>query len=165
MAGLTTTSEPIGDPPAGFAVAKETRLWTVLAAQRDALLHEGSPSAERRRSDLLKLRTAILARRQGLEAAIDADFGLRSAHETAIMEIMPTVHGIDYLRRNVRRWMRPRARRVAMQFRPGTARVMLQPLGVVGIVSPWNYPMSLCLMPLATAIAAGRSGCSATPSP
>ena len=72
------------------------------------------------------------------------------------MEIMPTVQGIDYLRRNVRRWMRPRARRVAMQFRPGTARVVLQPLGVVGIVSPWNYPMSLCLMPLATAIAAGN---------
>jgi coniferyl-aldehyde dehydrogenase len=72
------------------------------------------------------------------------------------MEIMPTVHGIDYLRRNVRRWMRPRARRVALQFRPGTARIVLQPLGVVGIVSPWNYPMSLCLMPLATAIAAGN---------
>ena len=71
------------------------------------------------------------------------------------MEIMPTIQGIDYLRRNLRRWMRPRARRVAMQFRPGTAKVVLQPLGVVGIISPWNYPAGLCLMPLATAVAAG----------
>ncbi len=71
------------------------------------------------------------------------------------MEIMPTVQGIDYLRRNLRRWMRPRARRVAMHFRPGTAKVVLQPLGIVGVISPWNYPASLCLTPLATAIAAG----------
>ncbi len=72
------------------------------------------------------------------------------------MEIMPTVTGIDYLHGNLRRWMRPQARHVAMQFRPGTARVELQPLGVVGVISPWNFPTSLCLMPLATAIAAGN---------
>ena len=71
------------------------------------------------------------------------------------MEIMPTIQGIDYLHRNLWRLMRPRRRRVAMQFRPGTAKVVLQPLGVVGIISPWNYPASLCLAPLATAIAAG----------
>ena len=69
---------------------------------------------------------------------------------------MPTVQGIDFLRKNLRRWMRPRTRRVALQFRPGTAKVVLQPLGVVGVISPWNYPASLCLMPLATAIAAGN---------
>ena len=103
----------------------------------------------------MKLKKGILAHRRDFEAAIKADFGHRSAYETAIMEIMPTVQGIDYLRRNLRRWMRPRARRVAMQFRPGTAKVVLQPLGVVGIISPWNYPASLCLTPLATAIAAG----------
>jgi coniferyl-aldehyde dehydrogenase len=149
------TREPTGDARADFVVAKETRLWSVLAAQRDAFMREGAPSLERRRSDLLKLKNGILAHRRDFEAAIAADFGHRSAYETAIMEIMPTIQGINHLRGNLRRWMRPRTRRVAMHFRPGIAKVMLQPLGVVGIISPWNYPASLCLMPLATAIAAG----------
>ncbi|MEJ0040458.1 MAG: coniferyl aldehyde dehydrogenase [Gammaproteobacteria bacterium] len=155
MTGPARTSQPTGNAPAGFTVARETRLWSVLAAQREAFLREGAPSLGRRQSDLLQLKNAILARRHDFEAVIKADFGHRSTYETAIMEIMPTVQGIDYLRRNLRRWMRPRARRVAMQFRPGFAQVVLQPLGVVGILSPWNYPASLCLMPLATAIAAG----------
>ena len=150
------TSRPTSDARAGFTVAKETRLWSVLAAQREAFLRDGAPSLARRRSDLLKLKQAILARRRDFEAAISADFGHRSAYETAIMEIMPTVTGIDYLHGNLRRWMRPQPRHVAMQFRPGNAKVVLQPLGVVGIISPWNFPSSLCLMPLATAVAAGN---------
>ena len=156
MTDPAKTSKPSVDVRAGFTVAKETRLWSVLAAQREAFLREGAPSLERRRSDLLKLKQAFLARRRDFEAAISADFGHRSTYETDIMEIMPTVTGIDYLRSNLRRWMRPQARHVAMQFRPGTAKVVLQPLGVVGIISPWNFPSSLCLMPLATAIAAGN---------
>jgi coniferyl-aldehyde dehydrogenase len=155
MTSPAKTSKPTGDASAGFTVAKETRLWSLLVAQREALLRDGSPSLKRRRSDLLKLKKGILARRRDFEAAIKADFGHRSAYETSIMEIMPTVQGIDYLRRNLRRWMRPRARRVAMHFRPGIAKVVLQPLGIVGVISPWNYPASLCLTPLATAIAAG----------
>ncbi|HZF30135.1 MAG TPA: coniferyl aldehyde dehydrogenase [Gammaproteobacteria bacterium] len=155
MTGSGTTSDTTTDARAGFTVAKETRLWSVLAAQREAFLRDGAPSLEQRRSDLLKLKDGILAHRRDFESAIKADFGHRSAYETAIMEIMPTVQGIHYLRKNLRRWMRPRARRVAMQFRPGTAKVVIQPLGVVGIISPWNYPASLSLMPLATAIAAG----------
>jgi coniferyl-aldehyde dehydrogenase len=155
MTGPAKTSNPTAEARAGFTVAKETRLWSVLAAQREAFLRDGAPSLQRRRSDLLKLKKGILAHRRHFEAAIKADFGHRSAYETAIMEIMPTIKGIDYMRGNLRRWMRPRARRVGMQFRPGAARVVLQPLGVVGIISPWNYPASLALTPLATAVAAG----------
>jgi len=156
MTGTAKASEQTSVARDGFPIAKETRLWSLLVAQRDAFLRDGSPSLERRRSDLLKLKQAILARRRDFEAAISADFSYRSAYETAVMEIMPTVQGIDFLRNNLRRWMRPRARRVALQFRPGAARVVLQPLGVVGVISPWNYPASLCLMPLATALAAGN---------
>jgi len=141
---------------AGFTVAKETRLWSLLAAQREAFLREGAPSLERRRADLRKLKAAILAHRRDIEAAVNADFGQRSTYETAIMEVMPTVTGIDYMHARLRRWMRPRRRHVAMQFQPGSARVLMQPLGVVGIISPWNYPASLALTPLATAIAAGN---------
>jgi len=137
-------------------VTDEIPLSSILADQREAFLREGAPTVAKRRADLLKLKNAILARRKDYETAIDADFGRRPAHETAIMEIMPLIQGINYLRKHLRRWMRPRKRRVAMQFRPATAKVLYQPLGVIGILSPWNYPAGLSLMPLATAIAAGN---------
>jgi coniferyl-aldehyde dehydrogenase len=60
------------------------------------------------------------------------------------------------LHRHVARWMRPERRHVAVTFAPAKARIEYQPLGVVGIISPWNYPVALTLMPLATAIAAGN---------
>ena len=127
-----------------------------LDAQRAAFLAAGAPTVEQRLASLLKLKKALLALRSEYEEAISADFGNRSRFETAVMEIMPVAQGVDYLRKNLRRWMRPKARHVAMQFRPASARVIMQPLGVVGIMSPWNYPVALSLMPLATAIAAGN---------
>jgi coniferyl-aldehyde dehydrogenase len=141
---------------ADVRVTEEIRLKSLLAKQREAFLRDGAPSLAKRRANLLKLKNALLARRAEYQAAIDADFGHRPAHETAIMELMPTAQGIDYLRKNLRRWMRPRSRRVSMTFQPASAKVVYQPLGVIGILSPWNYPIGLCLMPLATAIAAGN---------
>ncbi len=127
-----------------------------LAAQRAAFLRDGPPAIGRRRTDLKKLRAAVLARQNGIEAALNADFGHRSRHETAIMDVVSVILGIDYLHRNLRRFMRPTRRHVALPFRFGSAWIEYQPLGVVGIVAPWNYPVSLALMPLATAIAAGN---------
>ncbi|HMM77958.1 MAG TPA: coniferyl aldehyde dehydrogenase [Gammaproteobacteria bacterium] len=127
-----------------------------LRRQRQAFLDAGPPSLERRRADLGRLKRAILARRRELEAAVTADFGHRSTHETAIMELMTVVHGIDYLARHLRRWMRPSRRHVALHFQPARAYVVYQPLGVVGVMAPWNYPLALALMPLATALAAGN---------
>jgi len=131
-------------------------LAVLLAKQRAAFLRDGPPSLATRRAKLKKLRAALLARREDFEAALDADFGHRSRHETAIMEILLLVWGIDYLHRHLRRFMRPERRRVALPMRLGGARVEYQPLGVIGIMSPWNYPFSLALMPLATALAAGN---------
>ena len=138
------------------AFTNDLALRAVFAKQRDALHHEGVPALAKRRADLMKLKAAILVTRRAFEAAIDADFGHRPARETAIMELLPTVQGINYLGKNLARWMRPRRRHVAMHLRPGSAKVLYQPLGVVGIMSPWNYPVGLSLMPLATAIAAGN---------
>ena len=78
----------------------EIRLTTILTNQREAFLREGPPTLGERRADLLLLKNAILARRKDYETAISADFGHRPAQETAIMDIMPTVQGIDYLRKN-----------------------------------------------------------------
>jgi coniferyl-aldehyde dehydrogenase len=133
-----------------------SHLDEILAAQRTTFLREGPPNLSRRRADLKKIRAAILARRVEIEAALNADFGHRSRHETAIMDVMSVILGIDYLHRNLRRFMRPTRRHVALPFRFGSAWIEYQPLGVVGIVAPWNYPVSLALMPLVTAIAAGN---------
>jgi hypothetical protein len=84
----------------------------------------------------------MLARRSAIEAAIDTDFGYRSRHETAMMEILGVVQGIDYLARNLRRFMRPTGRHIALDMQFGSNRVAYQPLGVAGIISPWNYPVS-----------------------
>lgn len=134
----------------------ETSLAGTLARQRAAFLRDGPPTPAARRADLKKLRAAVLARRTEIEHAIDADFGHRSRHETAMAEIMTLVQGIAYLSRNLRRFMAPERRHVALTFRFASARIEYQPLGVIGIIAPWNYPLGLALMPLATAIAAGN---------
>lgn len=133
-----------------------THISDILARQRAAFLRDGAPDLAQRRADLAALRRAIASRRGQIEAAINADFGHRSRHETALMEILPTLQGIAYLSRNLRRFMRAERRHVDWSLRFGRARIEYQPLGVVGIVSPWNYPLSLAVMPLATALAAGN---------
>jgi coniferyl-aldehyde dehydrogenase len=131
------------------------RMSEVLSRQRAAFLHEGPPTLSQRQADLLKLKTAILGRQADIDNALRADFGHRSSHETSIIEVLPLIQAINYQRRHLRGWMRPEKRRVPMNFQPGRAWVSYQPLGVVGIMAPWNYPLSLALLPLATAIAAG----------
>jgi hypothetical protein len=84
--------------------------------------------------NLKKFKAAMLARRSAIEEAIDTDFGHRSRHETALMEIVGVVQGIDYLARNLRRFMRPSRRRIALDMRFGSNRIAYQPLGVVGVI-------------------------------
>ncbi len=131
-------------------------LGNILVLQRTAFLRDGAPSLAQRRAYLNALEFAMLARRNAIRDAINADFGHRSRYETAIMEVVGVVEGIKYLNRNVRKFMRPTRRHVALHMRFGKARVEYQPLGVVGIMSPWNYPVNLSLMPVVTAIAAGN---------
>ena len=128
----------------------------LLKAQKTAFLRDGPPDADARRANLARLKAAILARREAFAAAAMADFGHRPKAETELLDLVPLVQGIDYLRANLRRWMRPERRRVSLPFMPARARVLYQPKGVVGIMSPWNYPFALSLMPLATALAAGN---------
>src|SRR5208282_5090593 len=84
-----------------------------LGRQRRAFLRDGAPSLKQRRADLAKLKRALVARKAEIEAALKVDFGHRSTHETTILEMMPVVQGINYLSRNLRRWMRPTRRHVA----------------------------------------------------
>jgi coniferyl-aldehyde dehydrogenase len=104
----------------------------------------------------MKLKNGLLARKEEFVAALDADFGHRARQETLMLDIGSVIETTKYLHSNLRRFMRPERRSTAMVFFPGSNRVVYQPLGVVGIVAPWNYPVSLALAPLATAIAAGN---------
>jgi coniferyl-aldehyde dehydrogenase len=141
---------------AHVAIKEDFFLGALLTKQREAFLKAGPPTREERRADLLKLKRAILARRSAFEAAVSKDFGYRPAYETRIMEVIPMIQAINFARRKLGRWMRPERRHVTHHFLPGRARVYYQPLGVIGIISPWNYPVSLALMPLISALAAGN---------
>ncbi|MBS7233390.1 coniferyl aldehyde dehydrogenase [Flavobacterium psychroterrae] len=132
------------------------QLNTILSAQRNAFLRDGIPTLERRRADLKNFKNALISNRKQIQDAINADFGHRSKHETDIVEIIGIIQGINYLSSNLRKFMRPRSRYVALHTQLGSARVEYQPLGVVGVISPWNYPINLSLMPVVTAIAAGN---------
>ena len=131
-------------------------LGTILANQRIAFLRDGPPTLEQRRDDLKKFKLAMIARRREIEEAINTDFGHRSRHETAIVEIIGVIEGLKYLSSNLKKFMAPSKRNVALHMRFGSARVEYQPLGVVGVIAPWNYPINLSLMPVVTAIAAGN---------
>ena len=114
------------------------------------------PSLDQRRSDLQRLRAALKARLPQMAEAIAANFGHRSTHESLIADGMTVLNEIDHLLAHLRGWMRPRRVGVGWRFWPARAQTRPVPLGVVGVISPWNYPVNLALIPLATAIAAGN---------
>lgn len=128
----------------------------ILKIQRAAYLKDGAPTLAARKADLTKLKNAILKYRSIFEKAASSDFGNRPREETSILDLAPTVQAINYMTANLRKWMRTDRRHVGLHFQPGKAYVTYQPLGVVGIMSPWNYPFALTLVPLATALAAGN---------
>ncbi|GEO14996.1 coniferyl aldehyde dehydrogenase [Microvirga aerophila] len=132
------------------------RLSAWLDLQRRAWLDHGPLSVERRADALDALAAALLRHADAFADAVKSDFGHRSVHETKLADIYPVIAGLRHARRHFRRWMKPRRRPIPWMFRPASGRVVYQPLGVVGIVSPWNYPVQLALAPLTGAIAAGN---------
>lgn len=114
------------------------------------------PDHAQRRDDLRRLRAALQRETPAMDAVIRADFGHRSQHENLISEAMVTLGAIDHTLAHLRGWMRPRRTSVGWQFWPARAEIRPEPVGVVGILSPWNYPVNLALMPLVSAIAAGN---------
>lgn len=131
-------------------------LHALVDAQRQAFAAHPHPSAEQRAALLQALRQALLTHQEALATAIALDFSARSRHETLIAEILTTVAGIDHTLRHLKRWMRPSRRSVGLLFAPARNTVVRQPLGVVGIMVPWNYPVQLAMLPLVGALAAGN---------
>lgn len=105
---------------------------------------------------LKQLKKSIIKNKSDLAIAANRDFGHRSEYETLILEVAPIIQGLNYIIKHLKSWMKPELRKVEIQLQRGRAFVLYQPKGVIGIISPWNYPISLSIMPLATAIAAGN---------
>lgn len=114
------------------------------------------PDYAQRVADLKRLRAAFKARLDALVEAMSADFGRRSRHESVMSDGMTVLKEIDHLLRHLRGWMRPKRAGADWLFAPARTEIRQQPLGVVGIIAPWNYPLYLALNPLAVAIAAGN---------
>ena len=123
---------------------------------RQAARSEIGVSAPDRKDRLRRLLGLLQDNAGAFEAAISADFGHRSVHETRFAEALVVEAGIKLALRHIDRWMRSRRIPTAWHFRPGSNRLIAQPLGVAGIISPWNYPLQLTLAPLVGALAAGN---------
>ena len=128
----------------------------LFAKQRAAFAAERYPSYQVRRANLLALKALVLDNADGIAAAISADFGHRSVHESKLLDIFGLVSEINHALKYLRRWMKPQQRGVGIWFQPGRAALLAQPLGVIGIAAPWNYPLYLTLGPLCGALAAGN---------
>jgi coniferyl-aldehyde dehydrogenase len=131
-------------------------LEQVFAEQRQAFSANPMPVAAQRLQWLKTLRTLLSEERQALINAISADFSHRSPDETLLAELMPSLHNIHYASRHLKKWMKPSRRKVGLAFQPASAKVMYQPVGVVGVIVPWNYPLFLAIGPLVGALAAGN---------
>ena len=117
---------------------------------------EPAPPLAQRLDRLARLRAVVTDNEARFQQAISADFGHRAATETTVAEILMVLGEIRHTATHLKRWMAPRRVATGLQFMPARNRLMAQPLGVVGVVAPWNYPLQLTLAPAIGALAAGN---------
>ena len=128
-----------------------------LVRQRQAYFAHPVPTIDERKADLRTLQRFIRENKADLCEAISADYGHRSHHETLLAEIFPAIDGVDHAIKHLRGWMKPQRRAVDWRnFFGASNRVIPQPLGVVGVIVPWNFPVNLSLVPLTYIFAAGN---------
>ena len=140
-------------------LATATPASTVHAAfahARAAFEQHRFPSLLERRAALLKLHHLLRDNATEIQAAVSADFGNRAAHETQLLELFPALSAVRDAARHLRKWMKPQRSWASFWFLPARRELRPQPLGVVGIIVPWNYPILMAVAPLAAALAAGN---------
>jgi coniferyl-aldehyde dehydrogenase len=134
----------------------ENEAQRVYKLQREAYLRDPYPSLQERKARLDAVERILLENTDAIVEAIAQDFGHRCAEESKILEIFPVIDGLRHTRKKLRKWMKPQRRPISWLFATGSNRLIPQPKGVVGIVSPWNYPLFLTLSPLVSVLAAGN---------
>ena len=142
--------------PTAIQVAEAEAFNRVFERMHAATRRSPVVERSRRQAQLDALSALVRDNAERFVTAISADFGHRSAHETRLLELFPSREAIRHTRSHFGAWMKPQKKSPSIWFRPGRARIIPQPLGVVGIIVPWNYPLFLAISPLAAALAAGN---------
>lgn len=133
-----------------------TELNRLFALQKAAQAAAPFPAYDERIANIDRLIRLTEANEESFITAISQDFGNRARQETLIAEIIVTISGARHAKRHLKKWMRPRGVPTPIHMLPGRSRLEPQPLGVVGVISPWNYPLQLALAPAVAALAAGN---------
>ncbi|MFG6465258.1 coniferyl aldehyde dehydrogenase [Roseateles sp. BYS87W] len=137
-------------------IALQERLQLALTAQRRAFEAERMPSYAVRRDRLERLLKMTRQHGEALAAAMARDFGHRARQESLLADVFTVESGAKHALHRLRRWMKPRRVETPLHFLPARNVLMRQPLGVVGVVAPWNYPYYLAMAPAVAALAAGN---------
>jgi coniferyl-aldehyde dehydrogenase len=134
-------------------------LSRVLDVQRAAHLRDGAPTAQRRIDWLDRCIGLLVDHQAEIADALNTDFGARSKDATSLTDIAGSIGPLKYAKENVAKWMRPEKRKTTpaiLGLFGAKAEVQYQPKGVVGVISPWNFPVNLTFAPLAGVLAAGN---------
>ena len=140
----------------GNAIADSIR--AIVDRQKAAHIKEGPVSAERRIDWMDRAIALLVDNQKEIAEALASDFGHRSHEQTLLTDVMGSIGPLKHAKKHVRQWMKPEKRKVQfpLNLLGAKARVEYQPLGVVGIISPWNFPVNLTWTPLAGVFAAGN---------
>jgi len=140
------------------AVPAAPDMQGILDRQRAAFTAELPVTAAVRKDRLKRARVLVIENRDALARAVSDDFGHRSTEQTLLTDIMASVGPIDHSLKNLDRWMRRETRKLdfPLGLLGARAYVEYQPKGVVGVISPWNFPINLTFAPLANIFAAGN---------
>jgi coniferyl-aldehyde dehydrogenase len=120
--------------------------------------YQASPysSKEERLSLLNELKTSLLSEKKNAVEALEKDYGYRSQFDSTICDLMPSIQHINYTTKRLPKWLKPQKRHAGLLLSPSKLHIKYQPLGVVGVIVPWNFPIYLSIAPIVTAIAAGN---------
>jgi coniferyl-aldehyde dehydrogenase len=148
--------------PAATATSNDSQqtaaaLTAAFQKQRQAYLSAPVPDLDQRTEDLRALKLMLSENMDEIVDAISDDYGSRSRHESLFAEVIAVTDGINDAIKQLKKWMKPQKRHVDLTLYPGAKnRVIPQPLGVVGLIIPWNFPVNLSFSQLTGAFAAGN---------
>jgi len=137
----------------------QSQMQEILDRQRRAYLAEGVVSTDVRIDRMERAIDVLKKHETRLVEAMSADFGHRSEHQSLFTDIASCVGPLRHAQANVAKWQKAEKRKVGpfpLNLLGAKARVEYQPLGVVGVISPWNFPVNLTFTPLAGILAAGN---------
>lgn len=130
----------------------------VLSEQKDFFIKNGSPSVELRIDRLQRLKSLIMDNRYDFVDALNTDFGNRSNNASMLSDVYGIMPAINLAIKNVKKWSKPEKKSSNFPFGLLGAKsyVKYEPLGTVGMISPWNFPVNLTFVPLVSIFAAGN---------